>query len=115
MAITVEAFTFNASVTNAEKSIRDGGGLGADTTDGVFQAFVDLNALVAGDVFEFRVYEKAYAAQTQRLVYSARFANVQAQPMWVSPAMCLGTGWDMVLIRIAGSDRTIVARISQIS
>lgn len=115
MALSVEAFTFSASVTNAEKSIRNAGALGADTTDGIFQAYVDLNALAAGDVYEFRMYEKAYAAQTQRLAYSCRFAGVQGTPMWVSPAFCLGTGWDMVLIKIAGTDRTIVARISQVS
>jgi len=85
----------------------DTAGPDASTTVGMFQAFIDLNALAAADVFEFRVYEKARAADTQRLCFYARFANAQAAPIYLSPALILGAGWDMTLIKVAGADRTI--------
>lgn len=86
------------------------------TTDGVFQCFVDLNALAAGDTFRFRCYETARTSGgTQRVVYSAEFTGVQAQPIWVSPTLVLGVAWDMTLLKVAGTDRTIPARIAQIS
>lgn len=116
MTITVESFTGSETVSTTEWSLTtDTSGPDADTTEGVFQAFIDLNALAAGDVFEFAVYEKVRTGDTQRVVYSAQFANAQAQPVWVSPTLILGVGWDMTLIKISGTDRTINWRISEIS
>jgi hypothetical protein len=108
MAISVTNFTGTESITTTEHSMTtDSSGPDTDTTVGMFQAFIDLNAVVAGDVFEWRLYEKARAADTQRLVTSARFSGAQAAPIWASPAFLLGAGWDMTLKKISGTDRTI--------
>ncbi len=108
MTISVTNFTGSETVTNTEWSMTtDSAGPDTDTTVGCFQAFIDLNAMVAGDVFEFRVYEKARAADTRRLAMYARFANVQAAPIYVSPTLILGAGWDMTLIKVAGADVAI--------
>lgn len=116
MALTVEAFTGTEAVSTTEHSLTtDTAGPDTDTTEGVFQAFLDLNALAAGDVFEFAVYEKVRTGDTQRAVYSAQFANAQSTPIWVSPTLILGVGWDMTLIKISGTDRTINWRISQVA
>lgn len=107
MAIT-EAFTGTETVTTTEWSLTtDTSGPDVETSDGVFQCFVDLNALVAGDSFQFRVYEKVLGASTQRLVYEANFTNVQGSPVWVSPSLVLMNGWDMTLLKTAGTDRSI--------
>lgn len=116
MTITVEAFTGTQTVDGTEWSMTtDTSGPDADTTAGIFQAFIDLNAVAAGDEFEFKAYEKVRTGDTQRLVYSARFAGVQAGPVWVSPTLILGVGWDMTLKKIAGTDRAIVWRISKVA
>jgi hypothetical protein len=108
MAISVTNFTGSETVSTTEHSLTtDTAGPDTDTTVGCFQAFIDLNALAAGDVFEFRIYEKARAADTQRLAMYARFANAQGAPIYVSPTMILGAGWDMTLIKVSGTDRTI--------
>jgi len=108
MAISVTSFTGTETVSTTEWSLTtDTAGPDTDTTVGCFQAFIDLNALAAGDVFEFRVYEKARAADTQRLCYYARMANAQAAPLWTSPTLILGAGWDMTLIKSSGTDRLI--------
>jgi hypothetical protein len=79
----------------------------------MFQAFLDLNAVAAGDVFRFAVYEKCRTGDTQRLVYTAEFSGAQVSPVWVSPGLLLGVGWDMTLKKISGTDRTINWRISK--
>lgn len=107
MAIT-EAYSGTETVTTTEWSMTtDTAGPDADTTDGVFQAFLELNALAAGDVFEFRIYEKVLSSSTQRLIFESRFANVQGAPVWASPSLILMHGWDMTLKKISGTDRAI--------
>lgn len=93
----------------------DTSGPDTDTTDGVFQCFLELNALAAGDIFEFRVYEKVQSGSTQRLVYSAAFAGAQSAPVWVSPSLVLLHGWDMTLIKISGTDRAINASVRKVA
>lgn len=108
MAISVTNFTGTETVSTTEWSMTtDTAGPDTDTTVGCFQAFIDVNAIAAGDVFEFRVYEKARSADTQRLCYYARFTNAQGTPIYVSPTLILGAGWDMTLIKVSGTDRTI--------
>jgi len=83
-----------------------------DTTDGVFQTYLDLKNLTAStsggtDTFEFRVYEKVLTGSTQGLVFSARFAGIQGAPVWVSPSLILMNGWDMTLKKTAGTNESI--------
>ncbi len=107
MAIT-QLYSGTETVSGTEWSLTtDSSGPDTDTTDGIFQTFIDLNALAAGDVFEFKVYEKVLSGSTQRLVYYARFAGVQGTPNWVSPSLILLHGWDMTLKKISGTDRSI--------
>lgn len=116
MTITLEAYSGSEAVSTTEHSLTtDTAGPDVDTTVGIYQAFVDLNALAAGDVFEFKVYEKASTGDTQRAVYAVQFANAQATPVWASPSLILGVGWDMTLKKISGTDRTITWRISKVS
>lgn len=116
MAITLEAYTGTEAIGTDEWSMTtDTTNIATDTTVGMYQAVLDLNALAAGDVFDFYIYEKARSADTQRLMFYARFANAQATPNWISPAMILGNGWDMTLKKISGTDRTITWRISKVA
>ncbi len=116
MTITVEAITGTEGVTTTEWSLNnDSSTIATNSTAGIYQAFLDLNALAAGDVFEFKAYEKVRTGDSQRVVYQARFANAQGTPIWVSPTLVLGVGWDMTLKKISGTDRTINWRISKVA
>ncbi|MGB0084217.1 MAG: hypothetical protein WBP94_02430 [Rhodomicrobiaceae bacterium] len=116
MTITIEAITGTEAVGTTEHSLTtDTDGPDADTTAGVFQPFLDLNALAAGDVFVFQVYETCRTGDTQRLIYSAEFSGAQAAPIWGGPSLLLGVGWDMTLKKVSGTDRTINWRISQVA
>ncbi len=108
MTISATSFTGTETVSTTEWSLTgDASGPLVNTTVGIFQAVVDLNAVAAADVFEFRVYEKARAADTQRLTYYARIANSQGAPIYCSPSIICGAGWDMTIIKSSGTDRVI--------
>lgn len=77
------------------------------TGAGIVQAFIDFNAMAAGDEFRIRIYEKARAADTQRLMYEGRLEGAQSQPLWSAPAQMLSRGWDVTVQKITGTDRTI--------
>src|SRR3990172_992301 len=117
MTINIAAFEGSETVSTTEHSMTtDTAGPDTDTTDGIFQAFIDLNALAAGAIFTFAAYETvATSGGTRRKVYTATFADAQATPIWVSPTLILGVGWDMTLIKNSGTDRAIVWRIASVS
>lgn len=103
-----EAYSGTETVTSDEWSLTgDDTSLDTITTDGIYQVFLELHNLAAGDVFEFRIYEKVLSSSTQRLVYAATFAGAQGEPVFVTPSLILLHGWDMSLNKISGTDRSI--------
>lgn len=82
---------------------------------GVFQVFIDLSSLAAGDQYDLRVKEKVQSAGTVRDIFVASYVGVQASPHTVLPSLLLMYGWDVTLKRIAGSDKTIAWSIRQVS
>ena len=115
MAIT-EAFAVTETVTITEHSfVTDTAGPDAEISDGVFQGFFDLNALAAGDEYEFRLYEKVQSAGIQRLVDSKRFIGAQNPPAYATPCLILLHGWDMTWKKIAGTDRSIEGSIRKVA
>lgn len=116
MTITVEAYTGTESVSTTEHSLTtDTAGPDADTTAGIYQAFVDLSNMASGDGYRLRCYEKCRTGDTQRLVFQQDFDGVQATPLAATPTLVLGIGWDFTLTRLAGTNRTINWRISAIT
>jgi len=116
MAISEHA-AGSETVTTSEWSLTtDTAGPDADTTDGVYQVFIDFNALLAGDVYRFKAYEKAQAADTQRAFFSQDIAHAQgSEDNWVSPAFVLMHGWDFTLTKISGTDRAITWSVRKIA
>jgi hypothetical protein len=103
-----ELYSGSETVSTTEHSLTtDTAGPDVDTTDAVMQVWLDLNALVKGDIFELKIYEKVTSGGTQRVVYSVRFANAQTEPIWVSPTLIVMHGWDVTLDKISGTDAAI--------
>lgn len=80
-------------------------GTSADTTDGIFQFFIDANNMARGDTLEIQVLEKVLSSGTARIVFEAVLANVQDEPVWVSPALVLMHGWTLQIKQTTGSAR----------
>lgn len=75
----------------------------AQTTDGVFQAWLDVADMVAGDQLQIRIYEKVRSVDAQRIAYEAILTGAQSQPIWVSPSLVLLHGWDITCDALAGT------------
>lgn len=103
MAIT-ELYSGTEAISTTEWSLTtDTAGPDVDTTDGIFQVFLDLSDMIAGDQLQIRVYEKVRSGDTQRVVYESILTGAQAQPIWVSPSLVLLHGWDVTLDALAGT------------
>jgi len=115
MAITA-LYENAASISTTEYSLTNNSTvLTAITTDGVYQLFLDLSALIAGDQYELKVYEKVQAAGTQRIMEVWVFDGVQGSPHWVSPSLSLIHGWEYSLKQLTGTARTIAWSIRQVA
>jgi hypothetical protein len=103
MAI-VELYAGTEAVSTTEHSCTtDTAGPDADTTDGVFQVFIDVSDMIAGDQLQIRIYEKVQSTDTQRVVYQSILTGAQSEPIWVSPSLILMHGWDVTLDALAGT------------
>ena len=115
MAITA-LYEGSATISTTEYSLTNNStSLTAKTDDGCIQTFLDLNALVAGDIYELKIYEKVQSAGTQRLIETWTFSGVQGKPIFVTPAMVFMHGWEITLKRTAGAERTIGWSIRQVA
>ncbi len=103
MAIA-ELYSGTEAVGATEWSVTtDTSGPDADTTDGVFQIWLDVSDMIAGDELQIKLYEKIQSGGTQRAVEQWSLTGAQSRPIWVSPSMILLHGWDLTLKAIAGT------------
>lgn len=114
MATTSHASGTETVSTTEWSLTTDTAGPDSDTTAGGFQAWIDLNALADGDVFEFRVYETINANQRCCDLITFRDARTGI-PGWYSPAYTLRVGWDMTLVKVSGTDRAIAWHINKVA
>lgn len=108
MPVTEAIAGTKASLSTTEWSlVNNSSTIAARTTPGVFQVFIDFNALAVGDVFRFRAYEKCLSTGTQRVVYETPIVGPLSAPVFVSPSLMLLNGYDFSIVKISGTDRTI--------
>ena len=92
----------------------DTAGPDADTTDGIYQLFLDVNDMVAGDILQVRLYETCRSGDTQRLVKEWVLTGAQAEPIFVTESFILLHGWEFTLDALAGTI-TVLWSIRQVS
>mgnify|MGYP001344895261 CR=1 FL=1 len=86
----------------------------AQTTDGVFQVWLDLSDMIAGDQLQIRIYEKVRSGDTQRVVEEWILTGAQSKPIWVSPSLIMMHGWDVTADALAGTI-TVLWSIRQVA
>jgi hypothetical protein len=67
-------------------------------------------SVAAADRFTAKVYDKCLSGGTQRIVHTLNIEGAQSGNL-VTPWLPLLHGWDMTLIKGAGSDRSMTASI----
>ena len=93
--------------------------LATATTDGIYQLFLDLVFLTAAEQYTLRIYETVRSTGTRRVVQQVDFYGVQAEPIYVTPALLLMNGWTFTLQRVntggSSADRSISWSIRQVA
>lgn len=115
MAIS-EIYSGSASIGTTEYDLPSASTTkSSQVADGVFQLFLDLNAMTANEAYRLRIYEKTRSTDTQRLVEDLTISGVQTEPVYVTPALLLMHGWTFTLTKTLGADQTITWSIRQVA
>lgn len=120
MAIT-EAFSGSATIGTTQYDLPNNSTtVSAQTTDGIYQLFLDLSNLTATESYQLRIYEKVVASgspgSTQRVISDTTISGAQtAQPNYVTSALLLMHGWTFTLTKLQGTDRAISWSIRQVA
>jgi hypothetical protein len=88
-----------------------------ETTDGVYQVFIDIDAMALGDTVEIRIKEKARTGDTQRTIETFVISQDPSTDsnLWVSPSFVLVNGWDVTLKQTAGTGRAFLWSIRKVA
>lgn len=106
MAIT-QAYTGSVSISTTEISLVSGTStLQSVATPAVIQVFIDVANMAAGDEYHIDIKEKVTSGGTQRTIYTAVLDGAQSSP-FVSPTLMLYHGWDVTVVQISGTARTL--------
>jgi len=109
MAITA-LYENSASISTTEYSLPNNTTYAAGsvkTDDLVFQCFIDLANMIAGDQYRIRLYEKVTSGGTVRIIEEWIVTGLQSKPAFPLPSFVFMHGWDVTMTRLAGTDRTI--------
>lgn len=85
------------------------------TDDGVYQCWIDLGNLAAGDIFQIKVWEKVISSGAVEDVVSQNVAGPVDAPHFVTPTLILIHGWDFSIAKISGTDRAFDYSIRKIA
>ena len=72
-------------------------------TPGLYSIVIDTANMTFGDRYRFRIYEKATAAATQRVLDEVVITG--PLPQYTRPGLHLVYGWTFSLQRLTGTDR----------
>jgi hypothetical protein len=116
MAITEPYELDGVTVGSSELSIVSGTtSLQTIAVAGVYQLWVDASAMVKGDEFKIRIYEKVEATGgTKRVCFSQTLLGVQSE-LFVTPTLVLLNGFDFTIQKIAGADCAFDASVRKIA
>jgi hypothetical protein len=110
-----EAYTNSATISTTPYSLPNNSTtLTPITVDGVYQVFLDLANMTVTEAYSIEVLEKVTSGGTQRNIFTAAIYGTAA-PTWVSPSLILLHGWDVVLTKLSGTDRSIGWSIRQVA
>ena len=113
--MTITFVDHSATISTTEYSLpSDNTSRSSQTDDCVLQVWLDLSAMTVTEEYRLRLYEKINGG-SELLVEEWSFVGAQARPGWTMPTVIVGDGWDVTIIRVAGSDRTIAWSLRKIT
>lgn len=116
MAIS-EAFSGSASISTTEYDLPSASTTkSSQTTDGIYQLFLNLNAMTSTESYRIRIYEKTISSGSQLVVEEVIVYGAQTtQPIYVTPALLLLHGWTFTVTLLQGTAKTLEWSIRQVA
>lgn len=116
MAIA-EAFNGNATIGTTEYDLPSNSTtVSTQTSDGIYQLYIDLNNLTATEEYRLRIYEKVRSSDIQRVIQEVIFSGAQTtEPTYVTPSLLFLHGWTFTLRKNQGTDRSIAWSIRSVA
>ena len=120
MAIT-EAFAFSNTISTTQYDLcNNNTTISAQTTDGIYQLFIDFSNMTATESYQLRIYVKVVASgspgSTQRVISDTTISGAQtAEPIYATAALVFLHGWTFTLTKVQGTDRAISWSIRQVA
>jgi hypothetical protein len=106
--MSVSTIEGSMTVSTTELSVISGTStLQSSTTAGIYQLWLDLNALASGDRFELLFKEKVQSSGTQRVFHRELFSGLQPSSNYASVSILVKNGFDVTLKKLSGTDRAI--------
>jgi len=87
----------------------------SQTDDSLLEVWIDFGAMIAGDQYAARFYEKATSAGSQRRANEWVLTGAQSDPLLILQLGYVAHGWDVTVIRLAGTDRSIAWSLRKIT
>lgn len=88
----------------------------AITTDGIYQVFIEANNVASTDHYQLYQSEKVTSGGSQNdFAPVTEIWSANASPVWVTMAAILMHGWDFMLWKKSGTDRTFNWSIRQVT
>ena len=79
----------------------------ASTTEGVYELWLEIASIAAGDQFTIKAYEKVQSGSTQREVDAWMINGPPSAASIRTCAFHFKHGWDFTIIKNAGTDRVV--------
>lgn len=87
---------------------------GSETAALAIQVWLDVNALIFGDLLRVKIKSKARTGDPQRVVFQDFISYAHDDPAWVSPLIVVGHDWDVSIEQTDGTGRAIPWSIRKI-
>jgi len=111
MALTIGTLDSWTATVNTERTLD-----AVKTTDGIYQASIDMKNHAAGDTTEIRCYLKVDTGETEQLYDIWTVQNVLPAPLVMTPPItCHGASVKFSVKQTAGTGRAFKRRIIQLA
>jgi hypothetical protein len=94
----------------------DSTSISKQTEVGLYQLFMDVNALAKGDDFRVNLWEEVRgASSTEQAVRLANLTGVRSHKVYATPTLELLNGWEFSMQRRTGADRSVPWSIRKVA
>ncbi len=86
-----------------------------ETTSGLYELYLDTNALTANDAIQISFKEKVITGGTQHILFLVTLYGIQSSPIFTSGQFMLTHGWDICIKQTLGTSKSFPYSIRKVT